>query len=311
MIMPAPVAARTAPDLVRNISVFVRPFSIGATRPKVSEIESLAQTVPAGTAVYLSAVPTRPHHDLIEAATIVRAAGLEPVPHLAARGFASARALDDVLSALTAKAHVRRVLVIAGDRDQPLGELHSALDVIETGLLPIRGIEEIGISGYPEGHPRISTEALDRALAAKIEAAAQIGLTVHIVTQFAFSAEPILGWLRRLRDLGIDHAVRIGLAGPTSLTTLLRYARRCGVKASTQGLARQAGLAKHLFGNTTPDAIVGPLAHACCSGQLGDVALHFFTFGGIAATARWAAATAAGRITLESGGGFRLEPPNA
>lgn len=311
MIMPAPVATRTAPDLIRAISVFVGGFSIEATRPKSSELELLAQTVPAGTAVYLSAIPTRPHDDLIDAATMVRAAGLEPVPHLAARGFASARALDDVLAELTAKAQVRRVLVIAGDRDQPRGELHSAIDVIETGLLPVRGIEEIGISGYPEGHPRISTEALDRALAAKIEAAAQIGLTVHIVTQFAFSADPILGWLRRLRDLGIDHAVRIGLAGPTSLTTLLRYAQRCGVKASTQGLARQAGLAKHLFGNTTPDAIVSPLAQACCTGELGDIALHFFSFGGIAATARWAAATAAGRITLESGGGFRVQPPNA
>jgi methylenetetrahydrofolate reductase (NADPH) len=311
MIMPPPVVARTEPDLVRDISVFVRGFSTDATRPKVSEIEVLAQIVPAGTAVYLSAIPTRPHRDLIDAATMVRAAGLEPVPHIAARGFASAPALDDVLSALAEEASVRRVLVIAGDRDRPLGELHSALDVIETGLLPSRGIEEIGIAGYPEGHPRISTEALDGALAAKIEAAAQIGLTVHILTQFAFSAEPILSWLRRLRDLGVDHAVRIGLAGPTSLTTLLRYAQRCGVKASTQGLARQAGLAKHLFGNMTPDAIVAPLAHACSAGELGDVALHFFPFGGIAATARWAAATADGRITLDSGGGFRLEPPNA
>jgi methylenetetrahydrofolate reductase (NADPH) len=310
MIMPAPVAARIEPELVRDISVFVRGFSIEATRPNASEIELLAQTVPTGTAVYFSAIANRPHRDLIDAATVVRAAGLEPVPHLAARSFASARALDDVLSALAAKAHVRRVLVIAGDRDQPLGELHSALDVIETGLLPSHGIEEIGISGYPEGHPRIATETLDRALAAKIEAAAQIGLTVHVVTQFAFSAEPMLGWLRRLRDLGIDHPVRIGVAGPTSLTTLLRYAQRCGVKASTQGLARQAGLAKHLFGNTTPDAIVSPLAHACAAGELGDVALHFFSFGGVAATARWATATAAGRIMLDSGGGFRIEPPN-
>jgi methylenetetrahydrofolate reductase (NADPH) len=311
MTMQAPVSTRTEPELVRDISVFVRGFSIEATRPTASEIESLAETVPTGTAVYFSAIANRPHHDLIDAATMVRAAGLEPVPHLAARSFASARALDDVLSALTAKAQVRRVLVIAGDRDQPLGELHSALDVIETGLLPGHGIEEIGISGYPEGHPRISTETLDRALAAKMEAAAQIGLTVHIVTQFAFSAEPILGWLRRLRDLGIDHSVRIGVAGPTSLTTLLRYARRCGVKASTQGLARQAGLAKHLFGNTTPDAIVSPLAQACAAGELGDVALHFFSFGGVAATARWAAATAAGRITLDSSGGFQLVPPHA
>lgn len=311
MTMPAPVAATAAPDLARDVAAFVRGFSIEATRPTAAEVEMLAQILPTGTAVYLSAIPTKPHRNLIEAATMIRTAGFEPVPHLAARSFASVSAFDDVLSALTAEAQVRRVLVIAGDRDQPLGELHSAIEVIETGLLPNRGIEEIGIAGYPDGHPRIAPEALDRALAAKIEAAAQIGLAVHIVTQFAFSAEPILFWLRRLRDLGIDHAVRVGLAGPTSLTTLLRYARRCGVKASTQALARQAGLAKHLFGNATPDAIVAALALACSAGELGDVGLHFFAFGGIPTTARWTSAVAAGRITLDGGNGFRVEPPNS
>jgi methylenetetrahydrofolate reductase (NADPH) len=310
MTMPAP-AARVSPDLTRDIPAFVRGFSIEATRPTLSDIAMLAQAAPAGTDVYLSAIPTRPVRDLIEAAVGVRAAGLEPVPHLAARNFASLSALDEMLCELATEARVRRILLIAGDRDEPAGQFRSAIEVIDTGLLPSRGIEDIGIAGYPEGHPRISAEALDRALAAKIEAAAQTGLRVHIVTQFAFSAEPILLWIRRLRNLGIDHPVRIGLAGPTSLTTLLRYAQRCGVKASAQGLARQAGLAKHLFGNAAPDAIVGPLALACSERRLGDVGLHFFSFGGVGATARWAAAAGAGRITLDGGGGFRVEPPGA
>jgi methylenetetrahydrofolate reductase (NADPH) len=307
--MTMPVFAKVPTDLTRDVSAFVSGFSIEATRPTVSDIAMLAQAAPAGTAVYLSAIPTKPHRDLIEAAVRVRAAGLEPVPHLAARNFASVSALDDMLCELTTQARVRRILMIAGDRDEPAGEFRSAIEVIETGLLPGRGIEEIGIAGYPDGHPRVTTEALDRALAAKIEAAAQTGLAVHIVTQFAFSAEPILSWVRRLRNLGIDLPVRIGLAGPTNLATLLRYAQRCGVKASSQGLARQAGLAKHLFGNAAPDAIVGALARARGEGQLGDVALHLFSFGGAGATARWAAAASSGRISLDSGGGFRVEPP--
>jgi methylenetetrahydrofolate reductase (NADPH) len=308
MTMPVS-AARASPDLARDIAAFVGGFSIEATRPTPSDIATLAQTAPTGTAVYLSAIPSRPHRDLIEAAAKVRAAGLEPVPHLAARNFASVSDLDDMLSELATQARVRRILMIAGDRDEPAGKFRSAIEVIETGLLPSRGIEEIGIAGYPDGHPRITPEALDRALAAKIEAAAQTGLAVHIVTQFAFSAEPILFWMRRLRNLGIDHPVRIGLAGPTNLATLLRYAQRCGVKASTQGLARQAGLAKHLFGNAAPDAIVGALARACSERQLGDVALHLFSFGGAGATARWATAATAGRISLDGAGGFRVEPP--
>ncbi len=88
--------------------------------------------------------------------------------------------------------------------------------------------------------------------------------------------------------------MRIGLAGPTSLTTLMRYAKRCGVRASTQGLARNAGLIKHLLGAAAPDAIIRALIEANRDGELGDIAPHLFSFGGIGATARWAAAAAGG-----------------
>jgi methylenetetrahydrofolate reductase (NADPH) len=67
--------------------------------------------------------------------------------------------------------------------------------------------------------------------------AGRIGLT-HSAT--------ILAWIARLRDQGIDLPVRVGLAGPATLTGLLRYARICGVAASAQGLARHTGLARHL-----------------------------------------------------------------
>jgi methylenetetrahydrofolate reductase (NADPH) len=105
-----------------------------------------------------------------------------------------------------------------------------------------------------------------------------------------------------LRDHGVDHPVRVGLAGPTSLSTLMRYAKRCGVRASTQGLARNAGLIKHLLGASAPDGIVRALIEANRDGELGDIAPHLFSFGGIGATARWAAAAAAGKITLDREG---------
>jgi methylenetetrahydrofolate reductase (NADPH) len=303
--------ANAAPDLANKIAALTKGFSLEATRPTAADIDALAQLVAADANVYLSAVPTKPHRDLIDAALKVRAAGLQPVPHLAARNFASVAALEEVVTELVQGARVRRVLMIAGDRDQPAGPFRSAIEVIETGLLPSLGISEIDIAGYPDGHPRIAPETLDRALAGKIEAAEQTGLAVHIVTQFGFSAEPIVAWVHRLRALGIDHPVRIGLAGPTSIATLLRYAQRCGVKASAQGLARQAGLAKHLFGSTTPDVLITALARANCEHVLGKIALHFFSFGGVGATARWATAASAGLFTLDNSGGFSVMPPVA
>ena len=106
-----------------------------------------------------------------------------------------------------------------------------------------------------------------------------------------------------MRDFGIEHPVRIGLAGPTNLATLLRYARRCGVSASAQGLARQAGLMRHLFAMSAPDALMRALAEARADGRLGDVAPHFFSFGGLAGTARWAEAVAATPHHARSGRG--------
>ena len=296
-------------DEIASIAEFVRGFTVEATRPSEADVAALAQIAPAGTRVYLSAVPTRPVDEVIDAAVRLRTAGFEPVPHLAVRNFVNVRQLEEFLARLVGEAQVRSLLVIAGDRDQPAGEFRSAIEVIDGGLLRRHGIAEIGIAGYPDGHPRISQQDLDRALADKIAAAEAIGIDVHVVTQFCFDAHAILAWVRRLRDFGFEHPVRIGLAGPTNLPTLLRYAQRCGVRASAQGLARQAGLVRQLFAMSAPDALVRALAEVRADGQTGEIAPHFFSFGGLARSARWAQAVADGHIVLEPGEGFRVEPP--
>ncbi len=305
MLAPRP-AADAEPAPVAALGSFLRAGPLAATRPTADDAAGLTAAAAPGTAVYLSAVPSRPQEDVVEQAARVRAAGLEPVPHLAVRNFPSADALGRFLDRLTGEAGVRRLLVIAGDRAEPAGPFHGALEAIDSGLISRRGISEIGISGYPDGHPRIAGHELERVLAAKLEAAEQTGLAVNIVTQFCLEAAPIIAWVRRLRAHGIDLPVRIGLAGPTSLTTLMRYARRCGVRASTQGLARNAGLIKHLLGASAPDGIVRILVEQNRDGELGDIAPHLFSFGGIGATARWAASAAAGRIRLDREG-FAVE----
>lgn len=310
----APVLAKTAQSLaqspaqpVQRIAAFAARASFEATRLAPGDIEALRTSTLRQTPVYVSAVPARPLGDQTDTAIRLAAAGFEPVPHIAARGFASGSELDRHLGRLSDDAGVRRVLVVGGDFTTPTGSFHAAIEVIESGLLHARGITEVGIAGYPDGHPRLNVIELDRALAAKIEAAAATGLAVHIVTQFGFSAPAILNWIRRLRDQGIDLPVRIGLAGPATLTGLLRYSRICGVTASAQGLVRHTGLAKHLFGMVTPDTVLRPIAETAA--DLGDVAPHIFSFGGLAAATRWAAAAAAGRVTLGRVEGFTVEPP--
>jgi methylenetetrahydrofolate reductase (NADPH) len=281
----------------------MRGFSIEATRPTDSDIAALAVLAP-GTRIYVSAVPGRPAEEIIAAATRLRSAGFEPVPHVAVRNFASSGALGDFLAQLNGEADVRRALLIAGDR-APCGPFRQARDAISGELLQRHGIGSIGIAGYPEGHPRIGGEELDRALADKIAAAKVGGLAVELVTQFCFDTRAILHYVARLRVFGFHHPVRIGLAGPTGPASLLRYAARCGVSASAQAVGRRVNLIRQMFTAAVPDDLVRGLADAAPS----NISAHFFSFGGLPVAARWASAVADGRIEIDAEAGFRVAEP--
>jgi methylenetetrahydrofolate reductase (NADPH) len=299
----APVPAANLSPAVARIAGFMQNFSVEATRPSDADIAALS-VLPRGTRVYVSAVPHRAAEESVSAAIRLRAAGLEPVPHVAVRNFASVEALDDFLARLNGEAEVRRVLVIAGDRGEH-GPFRCAADAIDSGLFRRRGIRALGIAGYPEGHPKIGNDALFKALAEKTAAAEATGLAVEIVTQFCFDARTILDYVARLRAFGFEQPLRIGLVGPTSLTALLRYASRCGVRASAQALARRSGMLRQMFALTVPDDLIRALADAAPS----RVSAHFFSFGGLPSTARWAQAVADGRIALDGMAGFTVAPP--
>jgi methylenetetrahydrofolate reductase (NADPH) len=272
-----------------DFSALARRFSLETTRPDAAEIAALTEILPPGTSVYFSAVPTVGRREMVTAAALVRKAGLEPVVHVAARRIAAAADLQELLAGLRSEADVRHLLLIGGDIDVP-GAFPDALSLIQRGGLRQAGIEEIGIGAYPEGHPRIPAGRLEAALDEKIAAATAQGLRVHIVSQFSFSPDRILDWLRQLRACGIGRPVKVGMAGPTSVPALLRYARRCGVAASLRGLA--SGVASGLVGHVGPDRIIEALSAA---NDLGDIALHYFSFGGTLETARYACEAALGR----------------
>ena len=277
--------AAPAPDA----AIFAGHFSLEATRPTAAEIAALADIIPPATPIYFSAVPTITPQEIVAAAASLRKAGLEPIIHVAARRLASAAALQELLSGLRGEADVRRLLVIGGDVDAP-GAFSDALAIVQKGRLREAGIEEIGIGAYPEGHPRIPAGRLESALDEKIAAATAQGLRIHIVSQFSFSPERILAWLRRIRAGGIGQPIKIGMAGPTSVPALLRYAKRCGVAASLRGLV--SGVASGLIGHIGPDRIIEILSAA---DGLSDVAPHYFSFGGTLESARYACEAAAGR----------------
>jgi methylenetetrahydrofolate reductase (NADPH) len=302
-LAPVPAAKKLTPAVAR-IAAFMDGFSVEATRPSDADIAALSGVLARGARVYVSAVPHRPAEESIAASIKLRTAGFEPVPHVAVRNFSSASALDDFLARLNGEADIRRALVIAGDRAE-CGPFRRALDAIDSGVFRRRGFRGIGIAGYPEGHPKIGNDELLRALAEKVAAAEATGLAVEIVSQFCFDAPAILAYIERLRTFGFEQPLRIGLVGPTSLTALLRYANRCGVRSSAQALARRSGLIRQMFALTVPDDLIRAVADAAPAG----VHAHFFSFGGLPATVRWARAVADARIALAGSTGFTVAPP--
>ena len=264
-----------------------RRFSIETTRPKPDEIKALAERVPAGTEIYITAVPTQTEDELVAAGRNVRQAGLEPVVHIAARRLPSQEMLSGLLARLHGEAQLRRLLVIGGDVE-PVGPFADALAVIQKGRLREAGIEQIGIGAYPEGHPHIPAERLETSLDEKIAAAAAQGLRVYLASQFSFSPDRVVAWLKQLRACGINQPASVGMVGPTSVPSLIRFAKRCGVSTSLRGL--MSGAATALIGNVGPDRIIEALDAA--QDSIGDVQPHYFTFGNLVATAEYASAMA-------------------
>jgi methylenetetrahydrofolate reductase (NADPH) len=275
---------------------FASRFSLEATKPSEQEIAALAGVVPPGTEIYLSMVPGQDLAQHAEVAALVRRNGLESVPHLPARRIESESALRDFLTRVRDSAEVRRVLVVAGDVE-PKGSFEDALALIRSGLLQKAGITEIGVAGYPEGHPKIPAGKIAMALHDKIAEAEKSGLRLHITSQFSFAPDKIVAWIRQLRAQGIVLPVKVGMAGPTGITALLRYAKRCGVSASLTGL--MSGAAKNLtmglLGNVGPDKIIDALDAA---EGLGDTRAHYFSFGGVLDTARYAQAKSENSLPL-------------
>jgi methylenetetrahydrofolate reductase (NADPH) len=287
---------REASDIVPDVNAVLSDVSLEAVMPAAAELHEAASALTTGTSIYLTDLPNRPHDQLVQIATGIFMRGLKPVPHIAARNVASEKALGDLLSRVVTAASARKIMLIGGDRDRSAGPFEHAIDVIESGVLQASGIQEIGLAGYPEGHPDISEDVLRVSLREKIEAAERAGLNAHIVTQFCFDAWPVVTWLRALRASGINNPVRIGMAGPASIPSLLRFAQRCGVRASAKGFARHAGSIGKLLTRATPADIVQDLAEAAAAEDLGEIAAHFYSFGGLAQAAKWVRDAKSGKL---------------
>jgi len=284
-------------DLRDTVMALAAGASLEMSPRERGHIERAEAFLAPGTEIFVSAPPAVNHQDIVLSAVTLRRHGFEPVPHIAARSLPGFTQLNDMLARLAGEAGVHHALVIGGDRDPPSGPFKASFDVLALGLFEKHGFSRIGLAAYPEGHTRIGQPILEAALSAKLALLRQAGIEAHLVSQFAFDPAPILGWLRAFRAREPALPVRIGLAGPARITTLARYAVRCGIGASLAALVHHHTSIARLVTEAGPEPVVRALA-AEDGAALGLDGIHLFGFGGLVHTARWLAAVAHGDIRL-------------
>jgi methylenetetrahydrofolate reductase (NADPH) len=261
-------------------------LEMGAHRPQ--DAREIAALLPAGTPVYVNHLPRHRLLDTIPTLTAMREAGLEPVPHIAARRIRDRAELLTFLARATGEAGVRKALILGGDEPAAAGPYADGAALIREGLLERAGLREIGLPGYPEGHPRIARAVLEQAFAEKLALAAEHGLGSYVVTQFSFAPARVVEFCAGLARSAPEVPVYVGLAGPTDPIALLRFAQRCGVSASLRALRAQGMDAVRLVTHTDPAAQLSAIAHYCAAhADCNVVGVHLFTFGGVTAAARW------------------------
>jgi methylenetetrahydrofolate reductase (NADPH) len=279
---------------------FTAAASVELTPKAVAGADDLAEALPAGTSVYVTALPAADLDELVPAARSLRAAGFEPVPHIPARLVAGEAALDRLLGRLTVEAGVVDVLVIGGSAKRQAGSYSSSIEILESGLLERHGILRAGVAGHPEGSPDVPPEALDAALAAKNAFADRSPVELRLVTQFALVAEPYVEWERRIRAQGNRLPVIAGIPGVTSPATLFKYGLACGIGPSLEILRKRGGGLIKLATTRMwePDAVAGGIAAAVADDLECLIrGLHLFPFGGLRRSAAWLTARRAATTT--------------
>ena len=266
----------------------VIPASVEVAPRQAMRSSDLPGLFPPGTRTYLTDVGVDSLRDFVAATRRLADLGYVPVPHIPARRIRSRAELETRIRAYAEEAGVTDVLVIGGGLDRPAGPYTSTMEVLESGLLDRNGIREVGVAGHPEGSPEFSLATAEAALRLKQDFRERTGARMRIVTQFGFDPDVYVNWAMAVRESGIGLPIHIGVAGPASITTLIRYAALCGVGSSVTFLKKRGGALTALAAQHSPESVVGPIErHWQQTPESPIRQIHVFPFGGLTQSAAW------------------------
>lgn len=278
--------AHSVADLVKGYSIEVMPRT-------AAKIESFRELLPAGTRVYVANVDGTPFDDMVATAKRIREEGFDVMPHFPARLIENLGMLENWIGRMRDEAGIEEALVLAGGIPEPKGDLKSSIALLESGLFDKYGYTRLHIAGHPEGNRDIDADGsfteVDAALMWKQNFSEQTDADMAIATQFFFDAEPVIKWAERIRAMGVTLPVHVGIAGPTKLQTLIKFAMACGVGPSISVLKKRAmDVTKLLVPYEPTDVLTRLASHVGSNPDTNIAQIHFFPLGGIKASANWA-----------------------
>jgi methylenetetrahydrofolate reductase (NADPH) len=275
-----------------HLAEMISGYSIEVMPRTAAKIDDLRSLLPAGTRVYIAHIAGTPIEDMVATARRLTDDGFAPMPHIPARSIADFSVLENWIGRYREEAGITQALLLGGGQTEPVGALHSSIQLIESGLFDRYGFRRLHVAGHPEGHPGIdkdgTTRLVDDALLTKQAYAEKTDAAMAIVTQFCFEAKPVIAWAERIAAAGIGMPIHLGVAGPTKLQTLIKFAVTCGVGPSLSVLQKRAlDLGKLLLPFEPYDFIEEIAAYrAERPGSLIEQ-IHVFPLGGIRQSADW------------------------
>jgi methylenetetrahydrofolate reductase (NADPH) len=293
-------------DIESIIARIAREASIEINVQDLRDVEASRAVVRPGQKIFVSFLPKQSWEQTTTACRTLRSAGFDPVPHIPVRLLADERALDELFGRLVGDGGVQEVLLLSGDYPEGLGHFSRVEDALRTGVLVKHGLKRVSFAGHPEGHPKVPVEEIRRAERAKVAAASESGLQASLVTQFFFESQPFLAWEQELRAAGVRAHIVAGLAGPAKITTLFKFALRCGAGPSIRALGARPSAFTKLIGDHGPQNVMRELAQAQSIGASAIAGIHLFCFGGYLRTCEWLNRVANGEFSLNRSGGFDL-----
>jgi len=214
--------------------------------------------------VYITMLPGNDYREVANKATELAKSGFNLVPHFPARSIKNQSELEDFVKRCK-DGGVKQALVIGGSA-QPIGDFHSSIQLLETGLF--QGWR-IGIAGHPDGSPDISDKDLEKAMIDKKPYAD------YIITQWCLDVKSIASFLSKQ-----TLPVHVGITGPLKISSLLKFANIVGAKNSINFLKSNVSKALNLLKPKDPNDIIENL-------KVSTDNFHIYTFGGLKETNKW------------------------